>query len=163
MGTQIKIQKNKNKSVLGLELRTPRGHGFRNVRQHLLLATRVLLGVLIDEMILTRPRDNLIVDIRNIDLEKNIVPEILLQDAAHDIERQIRARVANMGHIVNRRAAQIHFHLATLYGNERLLIIGKGVVNLQTQILSVPLARHVPGRVAVLAAATNVNFVTHLD
>ena len=58
-------------------------------------------------MVLARAEDDLVVDVRDVDLVDHVVAEVVLHDAAQDVERQVRARVAHVAGVVHRRAAGV--------------------------------------------------------
>lgn len=55
-------------------------------------------------MIPARPQDDLVLDIRDVHHVQDLVPEVVLEDATHNVEREVVASVAEVGRIVDGRA-----------------------------------------------------------
>ena len=59
------------------------------------------------------------------------VPQGLFQHILHDIG----AQVADVGIVVHRGAAGVHFHQIGVVGNEQLLFMGQGIVQIHVSFL----------------------------
>lgn len=71
--------------------------------------------------------DDLIVDVRDVALVANAQPEVVLEDAADDVEGDVCARVAQVGRVVDRGAADVGQDCAGCVGPELLEAPGEAV------------------------------------
>ncbi len=68
--------------------------------------------------------DDLVVDVRDVSDEDHLVAAVL-QVTAHDIERDLGARMTDVAEVINRIAANIHAHDTRLVRVERFLATGQ--------------------------------------
>ena len=84
--------------------------------------------------LLGTPNDNLVIDVRDVLAQHNIIPQVVLRDATNDVELNIRASVTHVRGRVDRGAALVPQHtlaLGGIHGNEAHLRPGQRVHHLQ--------------------------------
>ena len=60
-----------------------------------------------------------------LDVVARVAP-VLLQHVLHDVA----AEVADVGKVVDRRAAGVHFHDVRMVGLKQLLLVGRGIIEI---------------------------------
>ena len=86
--------------------------------------------------VLLRALDDLVVDVRDVADERDVVAR-RLEVTAHDVEHDQHARMAEVAVVVDRDAADVHADLARLERLEDFLASGQRVLDLQHGIRSV--------------------------
>mmetsp|Transcript_25755 Transcript_25755/g.49949 ORF Transcript_25755/g.49949 Transcript_25755/m.49949 type:complete len:229 (-) Transcript_25755:11-697(-) len=86
-----------------------------------------ILFQLPQQLVLPRPQNDLIVDVRGVDLIQDIVVKIIRHDPPHDVERQIRPGVTHVRRVVHGGAAGVPADVAVLHGDEGFFLVGERV------------------------------------
>ncbi|OSX69113.1 hypothetical protein BU14_1844s0001 [Porphyra umbilicalis] len=80
---------------------------------------------------LSRPLDNLVVNVRHVHLQRHLVAKVVGEEAAEDVERHVVARMPNVRHVVHGRAARVPADGAAVAGAEGHLFTGEAVEDAQ--------------------------------
>ena len=77
------------------------------------------------------PFDDFVIDVSDVHDELDVVVEVVHHDATQNVHAQIRARVAHVRRVIDRRTADIERHPVRIARREGALLAVQGVVDVQ--------------------------------
>mmetsp|Transcript_45612 Transcript_45612/g.108545 ORF Transcript_45612/g.108545 Transcript_45612/m.108545 type:complete len:216 (-) Transcript_45612:315-962(-) len=109
--------------ILSLQLCTSLGHSYIH---NLLCCCEALAGDLLFEVskqfVLPGAQDNLVINIRDVDLIEDVIPKVIRHNPSQDVKGQVCSRMAHMCNIIHSRAARVPSDLLA-FQREKLLLL----------------------------------------
>mmetsp|Transcript_99544 Transcript_99544/g.281681 ORF Transcript_99544/g.281681 Transcript_99544/m.281681 type:complete len:528 (+) Transcript_99544:947-2530(+) len=94
------------------------------------------LAEIVEQLVLPGSHDDLVVDVRDVDLVAQFVAEEVPHDPPDDVEGQVRARVAHVRDVVHGRPAHVPSDLLPLERDELLLLACETIEGAQPDVVA---------------------------